>query len=103
MPSPDGYRPSQSTDLLMLLCKVVQNFHDTWPGDEPAQSERQALMDAMSTEVLAELSAHHARAAPGDGWDAKAQALLDTFASRVEKAEARIEAERRQLETQRQP
>ena len=94
--------PGQSIDLLILLCKVVGSFHDTWPGDEPAESERRALMDAMSAEVLAELSAQRAAAAPGDGWDAKAQALLDTFTSRVEKAEARIDAERRQLETQRQ-
>ena len=94
--------PGQSTDLLILLCKVVGSFHDTWPGDEPAESERQVLMGAMSTEVLAELSAHRAGAAPRDGQDAKAQALLDTFTSRVEKAEARIDAERRQLEMQRQ-
>ena len=92
----------QSIDLLKLLCQAVRSFHDTWPGDEQAESERQALMDAVSAEVLAELSAHRAGAAPGDGWDAKAQALLDTFTSRVEKAEARIDAERKQMETQRQ-
>lgn len=94
--------PGQSTGLLILLCEVVQSFHDTWPGDEPAESVRQALMDAMSAEVLAELSAHRAGSAPGDGWDAKAQALLDTFTNRVEKAEARIDAERRHLGTQQQ-
>ncbi len=94
--------PGQPTVLLILLCKVVQSFHDTWPDDEPAESERQALMEAMSAEVLAELSAHRVGLAPGDGWDAKAQTLLDTFASRVEKAEARIDVERRRLGTQRQ-
>lgn len=94
--------PGQSIDLLILLCKVVQSFHDTWPGDEPAESERQALMDALSAEVLAGLSAHRAGTGPRNAWDAKAQALLDTFTSRVEKAEARIDAERRRLWTQRQ-
>ena len=94
--------PGQPSGLLILLCEVVRSFHDTWPGDEPAESERQALMDAMSAEVLAELSARRAGSAPGDGWDAKAQALLDTFTSRVGTTEARINAERRHLGTPRQ-
>lgn len=94
--------PGQPIGLLVLLREVVQSFHDTWPGDEPAESERQVLMDVMSAEVLAELSAHRAGAAPGDGWDAKAQALLDTFTSRVEEAETRITAERGRLGTRRQ-
>ena len=59
-------------------------------------------MDALSAEVLAELSVHCAGTGPGNGWDAKAQALLDTFTSRAEKAEARIDAERRRLGTRRQ-
>ena len=94
--------PGQPSGLLVLMCEVVRSFHDTWPGDEPAESERQALMDALSAEVLAELSAHRAGAAPGDGWDARAQALLGMFTSRVEKAEARIAAERGRLGTRRQ-
>ena len=80
----------------------MQSFHDTWPGDEPAESERQALMVAMIAEVLAELAAHRTGAVPGDGWAAKAQSLLDTFTSHVEKAEARIAAERGRLGTRRQ-
>ena len=28
--------PGQPSGLLVLLCEVVQSFHDTWPGGEPA-------------------------------------------------------------------
>jgi len=89
-------------DILVLFCRVVQTFHDTWPGDEPTETEAKALMDAMSAEILARLSATGTQTGLQDAWDVEAQALLDTFANWVKATEARIIAELSRLETQQQ-
>jgi len=90
--------PGRPVDVLSLFCEVVQRFHDTWPDDEPAETERRTVMEAMSARILASC----ARSEPGDAWHAEAQAMLRTFPDGIAEAEKRIDAERTGLRAQQQ-
>jgi len=81
---------------------VVQRFHDTWPDDEPAESERRTVMEAMSARILAGLPASCTRSEPEDAWDAEAQAMLRTVPDGITDAEKQIAAERTRLRAQQQ-
>jgi len=94
--------PGQPVEVLTLFCEVVQRFHDTWPDDEPAETERRTVMEAMSARILAGIPASCERSEPGDAWHGEAQAMHRTFPDAIADGEKRIDAERTGLRAQQQ-